>query len=167
MVCYVDVHDGDPEAVMDAISAVSDGQPKPVVASVVRSDGRRRPRTGSGAPNFLFPESCADVLVRAAERREWLSRPLGEARHYPDLDAPAARALIASFLDREPAGGWLSMTEAEALLARTASRSTSPIVALMSSGRWHWQPKSAIGWRSRRTLPLPQARATSMLCYSG
>ena len=39
MVFYVDVHDGDPEAVLDAISAGPAGQPKPVVASVLRSDG--------------------------------------------------------------------------------------------------------------------------------
>ena len=117
MVYYVDFHDGDPEAVLDAISAVSDGQPKPVAASVVRSDGQLPPRTGSGVPNYLFPESCAAVLARAAERREWLARPLGELPHYPDLDGPAARAVIASFLDREPAGGWLSLPEAEALLA--------------------------------------------------
>jgi acyl-CoA synthetase (NDP forming)/RimJ/RimL family protein N-acetyltransferase len=117
MAFYVDVHDGNPEAVLEAISAASERQPKPVVASVVRSDGRRRPRTGLGVPNFLFPESCAAVLARAAERREWLSRPLGEPPHYRDVDGPAARALIASFLDREPAGGWLSLAEAEALLA--------------------------------------------------
>ena len=117
MVYYVDFHDGDPEAVLDAISAVSAGQPKPVVASVLRSDGELPARTGLGVPNFLFPESCAAVLSRAAERREWLSRPLGEPPHYPDLDAPAARAVIASFLDREPAGGWLSLAEAETLLA--------------------------------------------------
>ncbi len=120
MAYYIDVHDGDPEGVLDAISAVSVGQPKPVVASVLRSDGRRRPRTSSGVPNFLFPESCADVLARAAERREWLSRPLGEAPQYPDLDGPAARAVIASFLEREPAGGWLSVTESDALLATHA-----------------------------------------------
>ena len=117
MAFYVDVYDGNPEAVLEAISAASERQPKPVVASVVRSDGRRRPRTDLGVPNFLFPESCAAVLARAAERREWLSRPLGERPHYHDLDGPAARALIASFLDREPAGGWLSLAEAEALLA--------------------------------------------------
>ena len=117
MVFYVDFHDGDPEAVMDAISAVSDGQPKPVAASVVRSDGRLPSRTGVGVPNYLFPESCAAVLARAAERREWLSRPLGELPHYPNLDGSAARAVISSFLDREPAGGWLSLGEAEALLA--------------------------------------------------
>jgi len=117
MVYYVDVYDGDPEGILAAISATAAGQHKPVVASVVRSDGRRRPRTSSGVPNFLFPESCANVLARAAERREWLSRPLGEVPAYSDLDGPAARAVIASFLERQPAGGWLTTAEAEALLA--------------------------------------------------
>jgi acyl-CoA synthetase (NDP forming)/GNAT superfamily N-acetyltransferase len=117
MAFYIEFYDGDPEAVLEAISAVSAGQPKPVVASVLRSDGRLPERTGTGVPNFRFPESCPAVLARAAERREWLSRPLGEPPHYRDLDGPAARVAIASFLDREPAGGWLSLAEAEALLA--------------------------------------------------
>jgi acyl-CoA synthetase (NDP forming) len=117
MVFYVDFYDGDAEAVLEAISAASAGQPKPVVASVLGSSGRLPARTGVGVPNFLFPESCAAVLARAAERREWLSRPLGEPPHYRDLDGPAARAVISSFLDREPEGGWLSLAQAEALLA--------------------------------------------------
>jgi acyl-CoA synthetase (NDP forming) len=117
MVFYVDFHDGDPEAVLEAISAVSAGQPKPVVASVLHSDGRLPASSGVGVPNYLFPESCAAVLTRAVERREWLARPLGEPLHYPDLDRAAARAVIASFLDREPAGGWLSLADAETLLA--------------------------------------------------
>jgi acyl-CoA synthetase (NDP forming)/GNAT superfamily N-acetyltransferase len=117
MAFYVDFYDGDPEAVLDAISAVCEGQPKPVVASVLRSDGRLPDSSRAGVPNYLFPESCAAVLARAAERREWLSRPLGEPPRYRDLDGPAARELIASFLDREPDGGWLSLAEAEALLA--------------------------------------------------
>jgi acyl-CoA synthetase (NDP forming)/GNAT superfamily N-acetyltransferase len=117
MVFYVDFHDGDPEAVLKAISAACEGQSKPVAASVVRSDGQLPRRTGLGVPNYLFPESCAAVLARAADRREWLSRPLGEFPQYPGLDGPAAQAVIASFLNREPAGGWLSLGEAEALLA--------------------------------------------------
>jgi acetate---CoA ligase (ADP-forming) len=117
MVYYVDRHGGDPEAVLDAISLASERRSKPVVASVVRSDGRLPARNGSGAPNFLFPESCAAVLARAAERREWLSRPLGQAPHYADVNGTSARALVASLLDREPAGGWLSLADAEALLA--------------------------------------------------
>jgi len=117
MVFYVDFYDGDPQAVLDAISAASRGQRKPVVASVLRSDGRLPERTRWGVPNYLFLESCAAVLARAAERREWLSRPLGEPPHYRDLDGPAARAVVASFLDRQPAGGWLCLPQAEALLA--------------------------------------------------
>ena len=117
MVFYVDFHEGDPEAVLNAISAVSAGQPKPVVASVLRSDGQLPARRGVGVPNYLFPESCAAVLTRAVERREWLSRPLGEPPHYPELDPAAAQAVVASVLDRAPAGGWLSLADAEALLA--------------------------------------------------
>jgi acyl-CoA synthetase (NDP forming)/GNAT superfamily N-acetyltransferase len=117
IVYYVDRHDGDPEAVLDAISLVAETQPKPVVASVVRSDGRLPARNGSSVPNFLFPESCPAVLARAAERREWLSRPLGQAMHHSDVNGTSARALVASLLDREPAGGWLSLADAEALLA--------------------------------------------------
>lgn len=117
MVCYSDRLGGDPEAVLEAICAVSAGQAKPVVASVVRSDGRLPARTGPGVPNFLFPESCAAVLARAAERRDWLSRPLGQPPRYPDLNGGAARARIAALLQREPAGGWLALDEAQALLA--------------------------------------------------
>jgi acyl-CoA synthetase (NDP forming)/RimJ/RimL family protein N-acetyltransferase len=117
MVCYVDRLEGDPEGVLAAISAVCEGRPKPVVASVVLSGGGPPESSGQGVPNYLFPESCVAVLARAAERRGWLSRPLGEAPHYTDLDGTAARAVIASFLDREPAGGWLSLHDAEALLA--------------------------------------------------
>ena len=117
MVFYVDVHEGDPDAVLQTISAACAGQPKPAVSCVVRSDGRPRPRTPAGVPNFLFPESCANVLASAVERREWLSRPLGEVPDYPDLDGPAARAMVEAFLERNPAGGWISLGEAEALLA--------------------------------------------------
>ena len=117
MVIYVGVPNADPEAVLDAVAKVSQGHPKPVAASVVRSDGQLPVRTGSGPPNFAFPESCADVLARAAERREWLSRPLGEPPQYLDLDTEAARAAVTSALEREPAGGWLSLDQAEALLA--------------------------------------------------
>jgi acyl-CoA synthetase (NDP forming)/RimJ/RimL family protein N-acetyltransferase len=116
IVLYVDLFD-DPEAVLAAISAASAGRAKPVVASVVRSDGRLPARAGSRVPNFLFVESCADVLARGAERREWLSRPLGEPPQYPDLDKGAAGAVITSFLDRHPTGGWLSGIEAQTLLA--------------------------------------------------
>jgi acyl-CoA synthetase (NDP forming) len=116
LVAYVDHQGGDAEAVLAAIAAASDAGSKPVVASVVRFDGRLPARTRAGVPNFLFPESCAAALARAAERHTWLSRPLGQRPVYPDLHPQAARELIASSLEREPGGGWLSLGEAESLL---------------------------------------------------
>lgn len=116
MVCYVDLSD-DPDDVLAATSAASSGQSKPVVASIVRSDGQLPERGIPGVPNYLFPDSCAAVLAHAAERREWLSRPLGERPHYNDLRPSAARAVISTFLDREPAGGWLTLEDAHCLLA--------------------------------------------------
>jgi acyl-CoA synthetase (NDP forming)/RimJ/RimL family protein N-acetyltransferase len=116
VVSYVDHHDGQPEAVLAAISAAATPARKPVVASVVGADGKLPTRHGSSVPNFLFAESCVAALARAADRRAWLSRPLGERPSYPDIDRSAARGVVSSFLERNPAGGWLSLPEAEALL---------------------------------------------------
>ena len=147
MLFYVDFHDGDPEAVVEAISAVCEGQPKPVAASVVRSDGQLPARTGLGVPNYVFPESCAAALARAADRREWLSRPLGELPQYPGLDGSAARAVIASFLDREPAGGWCRSLRPKLRWPRTGSRLPRRIAAKTSSARLRSRRKSALRWR--------------------
>ncbi len=117
MVCYVDQPEGDPEGVLEAISTVSARRPKPVVASVVRSDGRLPVTNGASVPNYAFPDTCSALIGRAVERREWLSRPLGVRADYPDLDTEAARSLVSSVLDREPDGCWLSLHDAEALLA--------------------------------------------------
>jgi acetate---CoA ligase (ADP-forming) len=116
MVCYVDLS-GDPDSVLAATSAAALGQPKPVVASIVRTDGQLPTRGAPGVPNYLFPDSCAAVLARAAERRDWLSRPLGERPYYSDLQPSDARAVISMILEREPAGGWLTLEEATGLLA--------------------------------------------------
>ena len=118
MAFYVDPLGGDPDGVLEAISRTAAGQGKPVVACVVNAAGELPTDRNLRVPNFRFPESCADVLARAAERRAWLSRPLGEPPRYPDLDPAAARELIDSHLDREQSDGpWLASHEAEALLA--------------------------------------------------
>jgi acyl-CoA synthetase (NDP forming)/ribosomal protein S18 acetylase RimI-like enzyme len=118
MAFYVDPLGGDPDGVLEAISRTSAGQGKPVVACVVTADGELPTDRSLRVPNFRFPESCADVLARAADRRAWLSRPVGEPPHYRDLDPAAARELIRARLDRGGSGGaWLASHEAEALLA--------------------------------------------------
>jgi acyl-CoA synthetase (NDP forming) len=119
MVHYVDLTGGDPEAVLEAISQATAAYAKPVVASVITADGRLADGTRGGVPNFLFPEICANVLARAADRRSWLSRPLGQRPRYEDVDSAAARDLIALQLEGENADGghWLTAIEAESLIA--------------------------------------------------
>jgi acyl-CoA synthetase (NDP forming)/RimJ/RimL family protein N-acetyltransferase len=116
--CYVDLWGGRPREVLNAISETAEGQDKPVVSCVVRADGRLPRRGPRSVPNFLSPESCAAVLAGAAERRDWLARPLGQRPELGDLDAEAARARVTAWLDEQDAGdGWMPTAEAEALLA--------------------------------------------------
>ena len=123
MAYYVDLGGGDPQSVLAAISEVAAEQNKPVVASVLGSNGRRVERQGDSVPNFRFPETCAGVLARAVERREWLSRALGQRPEMDGIDAEAARARVAAWLDDHPTvdtqedSGWLPTAESEALLA--------------------------------------------------
>jgi acyl-CoA synthetase (NDP forming)/RimJ/RimL family protein N-acetyltransferase len=119
MAYYVELSAGDPEAVLEAISEASVAQAKPVVASVITSDGRVPGGERRSVPNFLFPSSCANVLARAAERRSWLSRPVGQRPRYEDVDGAAARAMIAPQLETESVdpGHWLATPEAESLVA--------------------------------------------------
>jgi acetate---CoA ligase (ADP-forming) len=123
MAYHVDLGGGDPQSVLAAISGAAAGQAKPVVASVLGSDGRRVPRHGGSVPNFRFPETCAGVLARAVERRQWLSRALGQRPEFDGIDAGSARAGVAAWLDGHPTAaaqkdsGWLPAAESEALLA--------------------------------------------------
>ena len=64
-------HRGIGMRMLEAISAASAGQPKPVVASVLGSDGRLPAGTALGVPNFLSPSrapapnrACPDVVTR-------------------------------------------------------------------------------------------------------
>jgi acetyltransferase len=167
MAYYVDVGGGDPQAVLAALSVVSAHQDKPVVASVLGADGRRVRWTGSSVPNFHFPETCAAVLSRAVERREWLSRALGQRPEFDDVDADAARARVAAWLEDQPIigpehrGGWLPTTEAEALLdafgiSFVASEHCSDIERAVSAAAALGDPSS-----SRPISPRPRTRRMS------
>jgi acyl-CoA synthetase (NDP forming) len=116
---YVDIFGGDAEAVLAGVSRVAAESGKPVVASILGKDGRPPSSGPRAVPNFGFPETCAAVLARAAERREWLSRPLGQRPSYEDLNIPAARDVVASSLERDGGSGesWLTLAESEAILA--------------------------------------------------
>jgi acyl-CoA synthetase (NDP forming)/RimJ/RimL family protein N-acetyltransferase len=116
----VDLAGVEPTAMLAALEPLEDADParrrvKPVAASIVRADGRMAPTAGT-VPNFRFPEACAAVLALAAERREWLSRPLGQRPPLDDVDPEDARARVLAALDGADAPCWLEADEIEALL---------------------------------------------------
>jgi hypothetical protein len=86
------------DEVGDAIVAAAEGHPaKPVLACVL---GRHVIiELGEHAvPSFDFPESAALALARVARYAEWRARPEGAVRSFEDVDAAAARSLVAANL---------------------------------------------------------------------
>ena len=69
-----------------------------------------------GVPAYAYPESAAKALARAARYGSWRSRPADSVPEIDGIKTAGARALIASFLDRMPGGGWLPADEADRLL---------------------------------------------------
>lgn len=127
IVLSVDLAGVPPAEMLAALEPVGGERAKPVAASVVGADGRMAEATGS-VPNFRFPEACAAVLALAADRRDWLSRPLGQRPALrggaaepadgqplaPDPDAVRGR-VVAALGDAGDAPRWLP--DAEELLA--------------------------------------------------
>jgi acetyl coenzyme A synthetase (ADP forming)-like protein len=89
---------------------------KPVLAVVISAAGipaalRAAPEAAAA---FVYPESAARALGRAAERADWLRRPLGSV---PELEVD--RAVAAAIIDRaltDQDDAWLEPAEAHALL---------------------------------------------------
>jgi acetyl coenzyme A synthetase (ADP forming)-like protein len=89
---------------------------KPVLAVVMSAEGipealRAEPHAAAA---FVYPESAARALGRAAERADWLRRPLGSV---PELDVD--RAAAAAVIDRALADqddAWLEPADTRALL---------------------------------------------------
>jgi acetyl coenzyme A synthetase (ADP forming)-like protein len=90
---------------------------KPVLAAVVSAEGipQALREDGSGVAAFAYPESAASALGLAAERAEWLRRPVGAEHELEGIDEPAARAVVAEAL-RSSADVWLEAPAARSLL---------------------------------------------------
>ncbi|QHC22747.1 bifunctional acetate--CoA ligase family protein/GNAT family N-acetyltransferase [Streptomyces sp. GS7] len=91
----------------------------PVVAVLLDQPERvRLLRTAGGpaVPAYGEPQSAARALKHAAERARWLARPQGSPVEPAGIDSAQARALVAEFLTRDPAGGWLDARQAARLL---------------------------------------------------
>jgi len=119
LVLYVEFSGRDADAVVRAVNAVGGTHEKPVATSILSADGSvagasREPE--AVLPNFSFPESCAGALALAADRSDWLSRPLGQAPTLDGVDPDAARELVERHLATVGAG-WLPAEGARELLA--------------------------------------------------
>ena len=99
-----------------ALEAATAGCGKPVVACVVGADGRVPQRARWTIPNFRFPEAAVRALALAADRRDWLSRPLGRRPAFEDVEAERAQSIVAAALAAGGAG-WLGRDQVAELLA--------------------------------------------------
>jgi acyl-CoA synthetase (NDP forming) len=87
------------EAIRRAVDATETLE-KPVLAVVMSGLGAPEPLRGGRRPiaSFLYPESAAAALGRAASRADWLRRPAGTVPDLGDVDARAARDVVADAL---------------------------------------------------------------------
>ncbi len=77
------------------------GADKPVLAVVMSPEGVPPALRGSrNVAAFVYPESAARALGRAAERAEWLRRPHGTVPALDDVDHEVAHAVVERALER-------------------------------------------------------------------
>ena len=110
-----------PTAASDLLPALQEVRlPVPLAAVILDQPEAVRilPASGGGpaVPAYAYPEGAAGALGRAARYGAWRSRPVGTVPEIADLRQDHARALVGSFLERIPGGGWLSPAEADELL---------------------------------------------------
>jgi acyl-CoA synthetase (NDP forming) len=124
LVLHVELGGGDPAARLEALDEATADATKPVLACVVGGGGELPPPPEGRVPNYRFPEAAIRALALAAERRDWLSRRLGQVPRVEGIDAEAARALAA-----RAGEGPLGAADAAALL-RTAGIDPEPGTAV-------------------------------------
>jgi acetyl coenzyme A synthetase (ADP forming)-like protein len=134
-----------PEAVASAIANACDAAngEKPVLAVVMSAEGIPKPlRAEHRVAAFGYPESAARALGRAAERADWLRRPLGSVPEVDGIDTEAALAVVARVLS-ETDGRWLDPAETHELLLaygiplvpeRVASSAEDAVAAALDLG---------------------------------
>ena len=113
------------EAVASAIANACDAAngDKPVLAVVMSAEGIPKPlRAEHRVAAFGYPESAARALGRAAERADWLRRPLGPVPEIDGIDTEAALAVVARVLSGTD-GRWLDPLRRASSCSPTGSHS--------------------------------------------
>jgi acetate---CoA ligase (ADP-forming) len=94
---------------LDVVLTEGCGAGKPLLAVGLE------PSPTSAVPRFVYPESAARALARAAERADWLRRPFGTVYEPAGIDAASAAAVVEAALARND-DGWLTPAETRELL---------------------------------------------------
>jgi acetyl coenzyme A synthetase (ADP forming)-like protein len=123
VVIYIPVDRGGSEAFIQAIkdgaaaARAAGATAKPVIACLMSGDGASAVHTDHETiPAYLFPESAAKVLAKAANYAEWRAKPLASVPGFPDLQTEEARRIVEHAIDARR-DGWLSATEAQRVLS--------------------------------------------------
>jgi acetyl coenzyme A synthetase (ADP forming)-like protein len=98
------------DAVAQAVET-SAAHDKPVLVSIISSEGTPESLLSAPVASFAYPESAARALGRAAARAEWLRKPQGLVPELTGVDTSRASELVHSAGDR-----WLRADETRALL---------------------------------------------------
>jgi acetyl coenzyme A synthetase (ADP forming)-like protein len=123
IIIYIPVDRNDSQSVAQAISdgvthaRAAGGGGKPVFACLMASDGAHALTAGTETiPSYLFPETAAKVLSKAASYAEWRSKPLDFIPGFPDVKKDEARQIVTRAIETR-GGGWLLAQEAYAVLS--------------------------------------------------
>jgi acyl-CoA synthetase (NDP forming)/GNAT superfamily N-acetyltransferase len=106
-----------PTALSDLRTAIAGAAVSKPIAAVLLDQAESVRMLVPGRPSYGFPEDAARALGHAARYRAWRDRPQGRVPELPGLRPADARKLLAGFLARHPAGGWLPPAQAARLLA--------------------------------------------------
>jgi acetate---CoA ligase (ADP-forming) len=123
VVIYIPVDRGGSEAFIQAIkdgvaaARAAGATAKPVIACLMSVDGASVVHTEHETiPAYLFPESAAKVLAKAAHYAEWRTKPLASVPGFPDLQTEEARRIVEHAI-KSRGECWLSATEAQRVLS--------------------------------------------------
>ena len=143
-----------PTAMSDLRTAIAGAAVSKPIAAVLLDQAESVRMLTPGRPCYGFPEDAARALGHAARYRAWRDRPQGRVPELPGLRPAEARKLLAGFVARHPAGGWLPPSRRRSCSRFTRSRWSPRGPRAASRRRPGLRRTSAAGWCSR---PRPMA----------
>ena len=123
VVIYIPVDRNDSQSVAQAINdgvtqaRTQGGGGKPVLACLMASEGSRvLVADHETIPTYLFPESAAKVLAKAASYAEWRSKRLALVPGFADVKPDVAKKVVTHAI-KTRGGGWLSAAATREVLS--------------------------------------------------